>query len=546
MHQDTIVTIGRQFGAGGVGIGRLLAESLGVPFYDRELLARAAETSGLAESLFEHHDEKPADALLLSSWGSPYPSAAGPSIGQQVCLAQFQAIRDIAAKGGCVIVGSAADFVLDGRPHLVRVFLHADLASRVARVAEREGIPEAKARKLVRTADRRRAAFYNYFTDRKWGDTATYDLCLDTGRVTPEQAVAVGGHADHALLECDVAAGRREAGAGQRDAAADARRILSARGGGGSARERDVSAGSAEAASDARSILSARGGDGAARDGDVAADGLVAGSNARPVGAARGVDDAARNGDGAVGALLAGADARRGVAADGGDGAARDGDVSAGTQLSGADARGGVAARGDDGAALDDDVAAGQARGAASPDARAVAVAAGIQRAVAPDDERLARRDVEARDVRVPAAEVVDALEDDGCAALAGDAAPDVVRVGRDVGDAHVAKRHGGAVGDEDAGVGAAGAGKDVAVLQQEVPGLGGDEDGRRQVVDVAVHGGHGDVPLAGDEGLAHGRALEGDVGGVLGGRDGVRIVDGVAGQVDGEEGPALRQAMGW
>ena len=149
MHPDTIVTIGRQFGAGGLEIGRRLAEALGVPFYDRELLARAAEASGLAESLFEHHDEKPADALLLSSWGAPYPSA-GPSIGQQVCLAQFQAIRDIAAKGGCVIVGRAADFVLDGRPHLVRVFLHADLGRRVARVAAREGIPEAEAKKLVK------------------------------------------------------------------------------------------------------------------------------------------------------------------------------------------------------------------------------------------------------------------------------------------------------------------------------------------------------------------------------------------------------------
>ena len=190
MHPDTIVTIGRQFGAGGLEIGRKLAEALGVPFYDRELLAHAAKASGLSENLFAQHDEKPAEAFVLASCGAPFHSAE-PSIGQQVCLAQFQAIRDIAAKGGCVIVGRAADFVLDGRPHLVRVFLHADLARRVARVAAREGIPEAEAKKLVRTADRRRAAFYNYFTDRTWGDVRTYDLCLDTDRVSPGQAVAV-------------------------------------------------------------------------------------------------------------------------------------------------------------------------------------------------------------------------------------------------------------------------------------------------------------------------------------------------------------------
>jgi cytidylate kinase len=190
MHPDTIVTIGRQFGAGGLEIGRKLAEALGVPFYDRELLAHAAKASGLSENLFAQHDEKPAEAFVLASWGAPFHSAE-PSIGQQVCLAQFQAIRDIAAKGGCVIVGRAADFVLDGRPHLVRVFLHAALEVRVARVRARQSIPEAEARKLVRIADRRRAAFYDYFTDRKWGDTRTYDLCLDTGRIEPARAVAV-------------------------------------------------------------------------------------------------------------------------------------------------------------------------------------------------------------------------------------------------------------------------------------------------------------------------------------------------------------------
>lgn len=190
MHPDTVITIGRQFGAGGLEIGRALAGALGVPFYDRELLARAAQASGLAESLFEHHDEKPADAPFFASWAGPFHSPA-PSIGQQVCLAQFAAIREIASRGACVIVGRAADFVLDGREHLVRVFLHASNEVRAARVARRQGISEAEARRLLRTADRRRAAFYNYFTDREWGDVRTYDLCLDTGRTGTEGAVAV-------------------------------------------------------------------------------------------------------------------------------------------------------------------------------------------------------------------------------------------------------------------------------------------------------------------------------------------------------------------
>ena len=187
---DLVVTIGRQVGAGGLEVGRLLSTTLGIPFYDRELLAVAARRSGFSETVLEHHDEKPADHFLFAAFGSPFPSTE-PPLGQQVCLAQFQAVREVAAAGSCVIVGRAADFVLADRPHVLRVFLHASLEARIARVPELRGLPPERARRTLRTADRRRAAFYNYFTDRKWGDVATYDLCLDTSALTPEQAVAV-------------------------------------------------------------------------------------------------------------------------------------------------------------------------------------------------------------------------------------------------------------------------------------------------------------------------------------------------------------------
>ena len=191
MHPDTIVTIGRQFGAGGREIGKRLAEALGLPFYDRELLAIAAEKSGLAPHLFEQHDERAADRFHYATWTFPFPAAsAQPPIGQQVCLAQFQAIRELAERGGCVIVGRAADFVLDGRPHVVRVFLHAPADVRARRLQERDGLSEADARRAVRVADRRRAAFYDYFTDRTWGATETYDLCLNTAVLPTERAVA--------------------------------------------------------------------------------------------------------------------------------------------------------------------------------------------------------------------------------------------------------------------------------------------------------------------------------------------------------------------
>ncbi|MBQ3810903.1 MAG: cytidylate kinase-like family protein [Kiritimatiellae bacterium] len=187
---EPVVTIGRQYGAGGLAVGRLVAERLGVPFYDRELLALAAEKSGLCEALFERHDEKPAEPAFLSAWAVPWHAAASQPIGQQVFFAQFEAIRAAAAKGGCVIVGRCADFVLDGRPNVLRVFLRAPLEKRIARIVERDGVDEAAARKRLRVAEKNRAAYYDYFTDRKWGAAETYDLCLNTARFPSDEAVA--------------------------------------------------------------------------------------------------------------------------------------------------------------------------------------------------------------------------------------------------------------------------------------------------------------------------------------------------------------------
>lgn len=184
-----VVTIGRQFGAGGLAVGRLVADRLGVPFYDRELISLAAKESGLCEAVFERHDEKPAETPFFAPWSVPFHTAARP-LGQQVFFAQFDAIRAAAARGGCVIVGRCADFVLDGRPNVLRVFLRAPLEKRIARVAARDGVDEAEARKRLRAAEKNRAAYYAYFTDRTWGAAETYDLCVNTALFASDEAVA--------------------------------------------------------------------------------------------------------------------------------------------------------------------------------------------------------------------------------------------------------------------------------------------------------------------------------------------------------------------
>ena len=189
MTTKTIITLGRQFGSGGRAVGKKLAEDLGIPYYDKEILQRAAKESGICESLFENHDEKPTSSFLYSLVMDTY-SAGYATMGmqempmsQKVFLAQFDTIKKIAEEGPCVIVGRCADYALEELDNVVSVFVHAPLEKRAARVAEYEKIDIAAAKKMTLQNDKKRASYYNYYSNKKWGDGATYDLCVNTGKV---------------------------------------------------------------------------------------------------------------------------------------------------------------------------------------------------------------------------------------------------------------------------------------------------------------------------------------------------------------------------
>ncbi|MGN0334734.1 MAG: AAA family ATPase [Lachnospiraceae bacterium] len=189
MTTRTIVTIGRQFGSGGRAVGKKLAEDLGIPYYDKEILSRAAKESGICESLFENHDEKPTNSFLYSLVMDTY-SIGYSSMGmqempmsQKVFLAQFDTIKKIASEGPCVIVGRCADYALDELDNVVNVFVHAPLDKRTERVAEYENIDMAAARKMALQADKKRASYYNYYSNKKWGEAASYDLSVNTGKI---------------------------------------------------------------------------------------------------------------------------------------------------------------------------------------------------------------------------------------------------------------------------------------------------------------------------------------------------------------------------
>ena len=188
-EMNTIITIGRQFGSGGREIGNLLAEDLHVKLYDKEMLAIAAKESGICEELFETHDEKPTNSFLYSlvmdtySMGYSGNTYTDMPINHKVFLAQFDAIKKIADEGPCILVGRCADYALESYKNVVSVFIHADLDARIRRIARIYNLTDAKAKDMILKTDKKRAGYYNYYTNKKWSDSKSYELCLTSSEL---------------------------------------------------------------------------------------------------------------------------------------------------------------------------------------------------------------------------------------------------------------------------------------------------------------------------------------------------------------------------
>ena len=201
-----VYTIGRQFGIGGRKVGRTLAERLGIPFYDKEILTLAAKDSGLSEALFHNADEKPTSSLLYSLVMGNYPMATGTlgfnemPLNDQLFLIQSKTIKKVADTGSCVIIGRCADYILRDNPNVISVFIHAPLDARVKRAVGVYEVPADKAEDVCLKADKTRANFYNYYSDKKWGMCRTYDLALDSS------VLGINGCVDQILSFTEVAA----------------------------------------------------------------------------------------------------------------------------------------------------------------------------------------------------------------------------------------------------------------------------------------------------------------------------------------------------
>ena len=191
-----IYTIGREFGSGGYEVGRMLAERLGIKLYDKELLAQAAKSSGFCKEIFENHDEKPTSSFLYSLVMDTYSGGSYSSapfldmpLNHKVFLAQFDTIKKIAEQESCVIVGRCADYALADNPDCLNIFVHAEMEDRISWISKRKDLTENKARDLIQKTDKQRASYYNYYTCKKWGDSRSYDLCLNTSKISKEACV---------------------------------------------------------------------------------------------------------------------------------------------------------------------------------------------------------------------------------------------------------------------------------------------------------------------------------------------------------------------
>lgn len=175
-----MITISREYGSGGHDIGKMLAERLNLPFYDNELIALAAKDSGFAEKTFEEAESKAngpvSYALGMIGTGGRY----NMPLNNQLFMIQSSIIRTISDRESAVIVGRCSDYVLHDYAPCINIFIQADMESRIKTVMERDHLLRTQAEKKIQKTDKSRATYYNFYSDRRWGDRHNYDIVINS------------------------------------------------------------------------------------------------------------------------------------------------------------------------------------------------------------------------------------------------------------------------------------------------------------------------------------------------------------------------------
>ena len=195
MKTNTIITIGRQYGSAGRQIGRVLAEELGIKCYDKRVTGTCSKGKWTLRRTLRITMKKPTNSFLYSlvmdtySFGYTSSAFSDMPINQKVFLAQFETIKKIAAEECLIMIGRCADYALADFDNCFSVFFHADLQTRIRRIAKIYDLTDAKAKDRIIKTDKKRSSYYNYYTSKRWGDADSYDLCIDSGKMGVDGSV---------------------------------------------------------------------------------------------------------------------------------------------------------------------------------------------------------------------------------------------------------------------------------------------------------------------------------------------------------------------
>ena len=172
--EKTIICIGREYGSGGHAIGKILAKRTGYEFYDKERFIAIAKERGFEGEVEEYREDQPMNSLLYSiamnysrPKKKPFP---------------FELVEELAAEKPCIIIGRCAGYLTREQDNAFSVFIHADLEDRIKNVAKLNELTDNKAKDLIHKTDKRRASYYNYYTNKKWGDAESYDICINSSK----------------------------------------------------------------------------------------------------------------------------------------------------------------------------------------------------------------------------------------------------------------------------------------------------------------------------------------------------------------------------
>ena len=193
--QNYVITIARGYGSGGRAIGQMLAKEFNIGFYDRELLKLASDDSGIHERLFAQADETAKNPLLHSIAKKVYKGQIIPPdrddfiSNENLFNYQAKIIKELAENESCVIVGRCADFILKDLDNVLRIYVHASSEDCIKTVEDLAVCPQKQVKNYIQNIDKRRAAYYHYFTGRDWKDADNYDLCLNTSHLSRPQCI---------------------------------------------------------------------------------------------------------------------------------------------------------------------------------------------------------------------------------------------------------------------------------------------------------------------------------------------------------------------